>query len=318
MAQVITAKGRQILKAAKSICEEKLKLEIIYGDTDSIMINTKLEGTDSNFSEAEKIGCEVIKAINQQYENIEIELEKVFKKLLLYSKKKYGALVLSENKNVTIESRGLDMNRRDFCAVSNRTLNRVFELLLKNSDEKNNNNEEICGEITKQLKNLVQKIQILPIDDFLIDVKLSKNPESYSAPEIHPPVYLAARLAKKGFHFQKNDIVTYVVGQGKPNDPLAKRVYHPTEKCIIDYQWYLENQIFVPLQRLLSIVDGITKSQLRDIFGIKEPVRTEITQTINFLTPCCNHLQPPAKKCQKCGIMIHETFYINRIYDIVR
>ncbi|KAG0441879.1 DNA polymerase alpha catalytic subunit [Dictyocoela muelleri] len=318
MAQLITYKGRQILKAAKSICEEKLNLEVIYGDTDSIMINTKIDGKDANFNEAKTIGIDVIKIINLQYENIEIELEKVFKKLLLYTKKKYGALVLFENGNTIIESRGLDLNRRDFCAISNRTLNYIFKLILSNNDTKNNNNPEINYKILNHAIELSKNIQTYPVEDFFIDTKLSKNPDSYSSPEIHPPVYLAYRLIKNGFNYQRNDIVTYVVGQGKLNDPLYKKVYHPSEKFLIDYQWYLEQQIFTPLQRLLSIVNGITKSQLRDIFGVKTPIRTEIIQNINFLTPCCNSLQPPDIKCRKCNTPIDDLFYINKIYDMVR
>ena len=40
LAMMITSKGREILQKTVTIAEQKCNLEVIYGDTDSIMINT--------------------------------------------------------------------------------------------------------------------------------------------------------------------------------------------------------------------------------------------------------------------------------------
>ena len=48
------AKGREILQHTKSLVE-KLNYEVIYGDTDSIMINTSLLDYDEVFSVGKKV-----------------------------------------------------------------------------------------------------------------------------------------------------------------------------------------------------------------------------------------------------------------------
>lgn len=52
IAALITRTGREILMKTKDIAEKKLNFSVIYGDTDSIMINT---GT-SNVKEAIEMG----------------------------------------------------------------------------------------------------------------------------------------------------------------------------------------------------------------------------------------------------------------------
>lgn len=51
---IIVAKGREILQHTKSLVE-KLNYEVIYGDTDSIMINTGLLKYEEVFSVGKKV-----------------------------------------------------------------------------------------------------------------------------------------------------------------------------------------------------------------------------------------------------------------------
>ena len=76
----------------------------------------------NNISDAKKIGQMLKKSVNEKYKLLEIEIDGIFKKLLLLKKKKYAALVVSENPDGTIstvtETKGLDMVRRDWCGLS--------------------------------------------------------------------------------------------------------------------------------------------------------------------------------------------------------
>jgi DNA polymerase alpha subunit A len=72
----------------KDIAEKKLNFNVVYGDTDSIMINT---GT-SELNKAIAMGNELKKEVNKLYKCLEIEMDGVFKSLLLLKKKKYAAL----------------------------------------------------------------------------------------------------------------------------------------------------------------------------------------------------------------------------------
>lgn len=67
---------------------ERLNLEVIYGDTDSIMINTNSTDLDQVF----KIGNQVKAEVNKLYKLLEIDIDGVYKSMLLLKKKKYAAL----------------------------------------------------------------------------------------------------------------------------------------------------------------------------------------------------------------------------------
>lgn len=64
--------------------------QVIYGDTDSIMVNTG----STDIEEVKQLGERVKKEVNKRYKLLEIELDGVFKCMLLLKKKKYAAIKL--------------------------------------------------------------------------------------------------------------------------------------------------------------------------------------------------------------------------------
>ena len=62
----------------------QLNLEVIYGDTDSIMINSNTR----DLKEAEKIAQLVKKEVNKLYRLLEIDVDGIYKAMLLLRKKK--------------------------------------------------------------------------------------------------------------------------------------------------------------------------------------------------------------------------------------
>lgn len=116
IAMLITSKGREILQDTVNLAEAE-KLEVIYGDTDSIMIYTNTD----NLQEVKKIGHDFKKAVNLRYKLLEIEMDGFFQKMLLLKKKKYAALLVKEKDGkiqTVIETKGLDLVRRDWCGLS--------------------------------------------------------------------------------------------------------------------------------------------------------------------------------------------------------
>jgi DNA polymerase alpha subunit A len=92
-------------------------LQVIYGDTDSIMIYTNTD----DMATVTKIGNEFKQAVNKRYRLLEIEMDGMYQRMLLLKKKKYAALVVIENgKGFTtkLETKGLEEVRRDWCEVS--------------------------------------------------------------------------------------------------------------------------------------------------------------------------------------------------------
>jgi DNA polymerase alpha subunit A len=119
LAMLTTYKGREILRRTKDMAEEKM-LRVIYGDTDSVMINTNVD----NIQDALKLGNEFKKEVNDSYKLLEIDIDNVFRRILLHAKKKYAAInmVPVDGKYVEkLEVKGLDMRRREYCALSKET-----------------------------------------------------------------------------------------------------------------------------------------------------------------------------------------------------
>lgn len=130
IAALITRTGRETLMKTKEIAEDKLGFSVIYGDTDSIMINT---GTNQ-VKEAIEMGKKLKAEVNVLYKCLEIEIDGIFKSMLLLKKKKYAALVVENfgtpDEKITTELKGLDMVRRDWCPLSKKVGNFVLTEIL--------------------------------------------------------------------------------------------------------------------------------------------------------------------------------------------
>jgi len=119
LAMLTTYKGREVLRKTKEMAEEEA-LRVIYGDTDSLMINTNVD----NIEAALKIGNDFKAKVNGSYGLLEIDIDNIFRRILLHAKKKYAALnmVPIDGKYVEkMEVKGLDERRREFCALAKET-----------------------------------------------------------------------------------------------------------------------------------------------------------------------------------------------------
>ena len=67
-------------------------MQVIYGDTDSIMVAT---GT-SVPGEVGQLSARIKREVNKRYRLLEIEEDGLFKRMLLLKKKKYAALKLEK------------------------------------------------------------------------------------------------------------------------------------------------------------------------------------------------------------------------------
>lgn len=152
LAMLTTYKGREILRSTKDLAEST-SLRVIYGDTDSVMINTNAD----NIEEAMKVGHEFKRAVNDRYKLLEIDIDNVFRRLLLHAKKKYAAINLVEvdGKYVDkLEVKGLDMKRREYCALSKEASSRLLNEILSGEDP-----EVVVGKVHEYLRELSQQMR---------------------------------------------------------------------------------------------------------------------------------------------------------------
>jgi len=86
----------------------------VYGDTDSVFVNSNV----TDLAEALKISAMFKKSVNDRYKLLEIDLDGIFQRLLLLQKKKYAAIKVEDGTRTSTEVKGLDMKRREYCALS--------------------------------------------------------------------------------------------------------------------------------------------------------------------------------------------------------
>lgn len=116
----MVAQGRAILKdTVKTV--EGLNYEVIYGDTDSLFINTRQRPSDANnvtrhdLDIVRKIAEQIQRAVSPKYKYLVLGLDGVFRTLLLLKKKKYAALTAEEKNGSVIskrETKGLLLHTR--------------------------------------------------------------------------------------------------------------------------------------------------------------------------------------------------------------
>lgn len=163
LAMLTTFKGREILQSTKRLAEDS-QLQVIYGDTDSVMINTNA----NNIAEALKVGNEFKKAVNSQYGLLEIDIDNIFRRLLLHAKKKYAAINMVEvdGKFVDkLEVKGLDMKRREYCALSKEVSQRLLNEILSGNDA-----EVVLEKIHEYLREISRKMRenTVPAQKYII------------------------------------------------------------------------------------------------------------------------------------------------------
>lgn len=272
LAMLTTFKGREILRSTKELAESK-QLRVIYGDTDSVMINTNMD----TISEALKVGEDFKRSVNERYRLLEIDIDNVFRRLLLHAKKKYAAVNLTEVDGKYIEKlevKGLDMKRREYCALSKEVSQRLLNEILSGEDQ-----EVVLNKVHEYLRELAEKMKefAIPVQKYVIYTKLSKSPDQYPNKETMPPAQVALRDIARGKTVRPNDVISYIVTSGDAETsslPPAKRSYgpqdvlNPNSGLKPDVEFYLLKQIFPPIERLCAPIPGTDAVRLAECLGL--------------------------------------------------
>ena len=269
LAALVTGKGREILLKTKELVQS-MNLDVIYGDTDSIMVNTGC----SNIDQVYKIGNRIKSEVNRLYRQLEIDIDGVFRSMLLLKKKKYAALSIQKVNNdyvSTRELKGLDIVRRDWCTLAKEAGNYVVDQILSGESR-----ETIVENIHSKLIEVGQKVKDGQIDLelYVITKQLTKNPEDYPDKNSLPHVQVALRLNTKGGRkWRGGDTVAYVICLDGSNLAASQRGYHPDElskrsDLQIDTRYYLAQQLHPVVSRLCDPIDGTDAAHIAQCLGL--------------------------------------------------
>lgn len=270
LAALVTQKGRDILLNTKGIVT-KLNYEVIYGDTDSIMINTH----STDYDEVFKIGHIIKQAVNKIYRQVELDIDGAFKYMLLLNKKKYAAVTATKLKSGEMvfqqEHKGLDIVRRDWSQISVMAGKMVLDELLSDIPL-----DERIDNIHKRLEKIRDSINEdkVPLPMLAITKQLTKNPREYQKIQSMPHVQVALRMnLTKNKRFKRGDMINYVICEDTTEKIATQRGYHLDElksnsQLKIDKQYYLANQIHPVVSRLLKPIEGTDAARIAQCLGL--------------------------------------------------
>jgi len=278
IANAITSCGRYYIQETKKLIEGETGHRVIYGDTDSVMVETDTTDID----EAIEIGSQSANLLNERFAGkLRAKVENIFKTLLILTKKRYAGWSFEKIDSTYEEQmvmKGIETVRRDWCDLVGETLNTVLNILLKEQDSK---------KAFVYFKEVAQKLQSnqIPMEKLTIIKGISKRPEQYKGTQPH--VELVKKMKKRGDATIPTigDRVGFVIVKGlqmisaRAEDPD----YVKKHGLKIDSKYYIESQLLPPLERVFEAI-GISKSELT---GLGKQM---------LLTQMLNHAKKPEKE----------------------
>jgi len=309
LAALISEKGREILTNSVDIVERIGLYTIIYGDTDSLMINTG----EKDIDRAIALGKTICDMINAQYKYISIGIENIFSKVLLMNKKKYATLkVDSDGKNMIIV-KGIDLVRRDWCYLSKYLCKNIIALFLCEDNIKIVK-ESILYELSRIIYMLDNNgenndksetnpeilTQITP-DMLIIYRQLNKCISEYKDKKNHPHVTIAEKIIQKGGKVPLHATIPFIVGKKRVRE-LFQKVLLPNEVISIndaDIHWYKTNQLFPPIWRLCDVFGGFEMDSISKSLNIYVCDTNTAGKSFNFIKSI-PHIRNISFNCEYC------------------
>lgn len=253
----VTAFGRQMIETTKSLVESTYEnVKVIYGDTDSVMIQciTDEAAPDKErLEQAMKFGQQAADFVSGHFlKPIKLEFEKVYFPFLLMNKKRYAGLLWTNTSNYDkLDAKGIETVRRDNCPLIASLISGVLNrILIQRSVE--SAVEFVKGTISDLLLNR------LDISHLVITKAFTKSEEEYAGSQAH--IALVERMRKRDPASAPTigDRVPYVIIKAAKGAKAFERsedpIYVLENNIPIDTQYYLEHQIAPPLMR---VFDGV-------------------------------------------------------------
>ncbi|TMW55420.1 hypothetical protein Poli38472_013311 [Pythium oligandrum] len=264
IASSVTAYGRQQLYQTREEVERiytvangyKANAEVVYGDTDSVMVKFGVDTVE----EAMPLAEDAAKRVSDIFPNpIKLEFEKVYFPYLLMNKKRYAGLLWTKpEKYDKLDSKGLETVRRDNCLLVRRMVESCLRKILIDRD--------VPGAIS-YTKNIISELLQNRIDISLLVItkglKKTVDQEDYKVKQAHTE--LAERMRKRdpGSAPTLGERIAYVIVDKGKAAPLYEKaedpVYALENSVPIDCDYYLKQQLQNPLERIFEPIIGMAK-----------------------------------------------------------
>lgn len=258
----VTSVGRAIIEHTRKVIED-MGFTVLYGDTDSCMIQVPTTDKDETIATAKRIE----EKLNESYSlfardklgaekhYFSIKFEKIYQRFFQAGRKKRyaGHLVWKEGKDVDqIDIVGFEMKRSDSPHMTKEVQLHVMELILRGSD---------IHELKLYLREIISGYRKgkYPLDDIGIPGGIGKALDAYETQDAHirGAIYSNKHLGtdfKKGSKpkrvyiknvtskYPKTDVICFEYGDQVPSE------------FVVDYETMLEKTIKQPISRIIEAI----------------------------------------------------------------
>lgn len=251
-AESITLGGQFLIKETKKFWEN-LGFVVVYGDTDSTFVKVEDTSNDVIEEHLKNFHAHVSEVLKEKF-NIDkhyivLENEKMFKRFLLLSKKRYFGHLTDLNKDGTPKTygRGLDYVKKDTLRYTKRLQK---ELLVKMTGENPPNVHEALDWLIWQRKKF---LHLKPAgEDLAIRTRITKRLDQYSSKGPH--VRIAERLKETDpGQFWVGMNIAYIVTDGSTKGKSIEGVSLDDYDGQYDAFYYWNHRIYPALERVLEV-----------------------------------------------------------------
>ncbi|MEA3557793.1 MAG: DNA polymerase domain-containing protein, partial [Candidatus Thermoplasmatota archaeon] len=243
----ITAYAREsIMGIIDTLVSEEL--DVIYSDTDSIFIRSPYDDMDGTIAFGKELSSRFSSGAQV------LEFEKVFDSFFTHGKKKryVGKVVWPTEKMVV---RGYEMRRTDSFDLQSETLEKMFELLL---DDQEDRATDLAKETIKDLREGKVPVEKLVISRSIQEVEEEKIVRKYKNPDSMANVQALRKARKHGLELVPGMKVSWIVTDARVKPQRVEPYIDGRDfEHGPDLQYYSE--------RLSS-----TLSRVTEVFGISE------------------------------------------------
>lgn len=262
-----TSYGRDMVKETKAKVLKFYpdKVEVLYGDTDSVMVRWDVGDKNKTardlIIEAQNFGEEAAKRITSSFdlEGVMLEFEKVYLPFLLLRKKRYAGLRRpGPDEKGVLETKGIETVRRDKCRLNATIVSGILNRLMIQGSK------DAAVEFTKgTIRDLVNNR--IDMSDLVMSKSLSKPVHEYPGKQMH--VEVAKKRAERdpaGAPSVGDRIPFVLVKGGKmASENSEDPIYALENELPIDTDYYLKHLIGPSIERYFETV--LTKKEIEAI-----------------------------------------------------
>lgn len=252
-----TFQGREAMVIKKKILPERFPgIEIIYGDTDSVMVTFDDVGT---LEACLQRGEEAAEFVTNHFASMGLtrmilEFEKVYLPYLLENKKRYAGLKYEPDKGKMVEKgidcKGIETERKDTMPFTQSAMNAVLDVLLYKADE------VLAFDTFKEQMKILTDDKV-PFSDYVMKKNLSSKVEGKTDTIAQARVNALRKERNPGSEAAVGTQVEFVFVNGHPKSKTTELAEDPAyvqeHGLKINRSWYFEHRVVDPLKKIFEL-----------------------------------------------------------------